>query len=144
MIRILSGVTAVLCAENPLGGTWGFYLLLSCRKACPANMVPEHPHCRPMAPCPQLWSSLTWTTEPWHQYKTQFAKAICYTILSVLLSAESSTAAQRCTEAPRGQTAVGADHPPSSLQCTPPASSPGFPATRNFSEVKIPLQYVNG
>lgn len=76
------------------------------------------------------------STEPWHKYKNQFSKDISYTILSILLS--------ESTEAQYGQTAVGAESPPPPQHFPASLSSPGFPATRSFSEVKIPLQYASG
>lgn len=83
-----------------------------------------------------LRSSLTWTTELWCQYKIQFSD-VCDTTLSILLL--------ESTEAPRRWRAVGAELAPfPSPQHSPaPQSSPGFPDTRNYSEVKISLWYVS-
>lgn len=65
---ILSGVTAVLCAENPTGGKWVSYLPLSYRKAWPTHTVPDYLCCRPTQPAHRAPLSLDTST------KTSFQK----------------------------------------------------------------------
>lgn len=65
---ILSGVTAVMCAESPTGGKGVSYLPLSYRKAWPTHTVPEYPCCRPTQPVHRAPLSLDTST------KTSFQK----------------------------------------------------------------------
>lgn len=127
---ILSGVTAVLCAENPTGGKWVSYLPLSYRKAWPTHTVPDYLCCRPTQPVHRAPLSLDTST------KTSFQK-----IFPIPFSQFCSQRAQRHNTDKQ----LWVLSPPPPPQHFPASlSSPGFPATRSFSEVKIPLQYASG